>query len=57
VLPLRKVLPGYARWDFASLIAAYLFELAQFGILWLLSCWRRDRASCRCWRCSGWCGW
>jgi YggT family protein len=34
VLPLRKVLPGYKRWDFASLIAAYLFELAQFGILW-----------------------
>jgi len=36
VLPLRKVLPGYRRWDFASLIAAYLIELAQFGILWLL---------------------
>src|SRR4051794_35889443 len=35
VLPLRKLLPGYRRWDFASLIAAYLFELAQFGILWL----------------------
>lgn len=36
VLPLRKVLPGYKRWDFASLAAAYLIELAQFGILWLL---------------------
>ncbi|MDB5913790.1 MAG: hypothetical protein JWP22_2465, partial [Ramlibacter sp.] len=36
VLPLRKLLPGYKRCDFASLIAAYLFELAQFGILWLL---------------------
>lgn len=36
VLPIRKLLPGYKRWDFASLIAAYLFELAQFGILWLL---------------------
>jgi YggT family protein len=36
VLPLRRVLPGYRRWDWASLIAAYLFELAQFGILWLL---------------------
>ena len=36
VLPLRKVLPGYRRWDFASLAAAYLFELAQFGILGLL---------------------
>ena len=31
VLPLRKVLPGYK-----SVLAAYLIELAQFGILWLL---------------------
>jgi YggT family protein len=37
VLPLRRLLPGYKRWDFASLIAAYLFELAQFGILWLIA--------------------
>lgn len=36
VLPIRKVLPGYKRWDWSSLIAAYLFELAQFGVLWLL---------------------
>ena len=36
VLPLRRVLPGYKRWDFASLLAAYLFQLAQFGIIWLL---------------------
>jgi YggT family protein len=36
VVPLRRVLPGYRKWDWASLIAAYLFELAQFGILWLL---------------------
>ena len=36
VLPLRKLLPGYKRWDFASLIAAYVFELAQFGIMALL---------------------
>jgi YggT family protein len=36
VLPLRKVLPGYRRWDFASLIAAYLFELAQFGLIALM---------------------
>lgn len=36
VLPLRKILPGYKRWDFASLIAAYVFELAQFGIIALL---------------------
>jgi len=37
VLPLRRVLPSYRKWDLASLFAAYLFELAQFGILWLLS--------------------
>lgn len=36
VLPLRKVLPGYKRWDFASLLAAYLFQLAQYAILALL---------------------
>ena len=36
VLPLRKVLPGYRRWDFASLIAAYLFELAQFAVIALM---------------------
>src|SRR3954453_13530706 len=36
VLPLRKVLPGYRKWDFASLVSLYLFELAQFGILALM---------------------
>ena len=36
VLPLRKVLPAYKKWDLSSLIAAYLLELAQFGILALL---------------------
>ena len=36
VLPLRRVLPGYKRWDFASLVAAYLFELAQFAIIALM---------------------
>ena len=36
VLPLRRVLPSYRKWDSASLIAAYLFELAQFAILALL---------------------
>ena len=55
VLPLRKVLPGYRRWDFASLVAAYLFELAQFAILALMlgavARW------CRCSPCSAWCGW
>jgi len=36
VLPLRKVLPGYKRWDFSSILAAYLFEVAQFLVLALL---------------------
>ena len=30
VLPLRRVLPALGRWDLASLVAAYLLELAQF---------------------------
>ena len=36
VLPLRRILPGYRRWDWSSLIAAYLIELAQFALLWAL---------------------
>jgi len=36
VLPLRRILPGYRRVDLSSLIAAYLFELAQYGILALM---------------------
>ena len=36
VLPLRRVLPAYRKWDTASLVAAYLIALAQFGILWLM---------------------
>ena len=35
VLPLRRVLPSIKRWDLASLVAAYLIQLAQFAILWL----------------------
>jgi YggT family protein len=34
VLPLRKVLPSIARWDTASLVGAYLVELAQYLVLW-----------------------
>jgi YggT family protein len=37
VLPLRRVVPPLGRWDMASLLAAFLVELAQFGLLWLLS--------------------
>jgi YggT family protein len=36
VLPLRRVLPGYKRFDLSSVLAAYLIELAQFGLLWLM---------------------
>lgn len=37
VLPLRRVVPAWGRWDLASLVAAYLLELAQFLLLWLLA--------------------
>jgi YggT family protein len=37
VLPLRKVLPAIRRLDTASLVAAYLLELAQYAILWALA--------------------
>lgn len=37
VLPLRRVLPAIRRWDTASLVAAYAFELLQVSLLWLLA--------------------
>lgn len=37
VLPLRRVIPAIGRWDTASLVGAYLIELVQYGILWLLA--------------------
>jgi YggT family protein len=37
VLPLRKILPPVRKVDTASLVAAYLIELAQFGLLWLVT--------------------
>jgi YggT family protein len=37
VLPLRRVLPAMGRWDTASLVAAYLLQLVQFGLLWLMA--------------------
>lgn len=37
VLPLRKVVRPLGRWDLASLVGAYLVELARFGLLWLIS--------------------
>lgn len=36
VLPLRRVLPALGRWDTSSLVAAFLLELTQFSLLWLL---------------------
>lgn len=37
VLPLRRIAPPLGRWDSASLVGAYLLELLQFGLLWLLA--------------------
>jgi len=37
VLPLRRVLPAVGRWDMASLLGAFLVQLAQFCVLWLLT--------------------
>lgn len=36
VLPLRRVLPSRGRIDLASLVGAFLIELAQFFLLWLM---------------------
>ncbi len=37
VLPLRKLVPAAGKWDMASLLAAFLLVLAQYGVLWLLA--------------------
>jgi YggT family protein len=37
VLPLRRVVPAVGRMDTASLLGAFLVQLAQFVILWALS--------------------
>ena len=37
VLPLRRVVPSLGRWDMASLVAAFLLELGQFALLWLIA--------------------
>jgi YggT family protein len=37
VLPLRRVVPSLGRWDMASLVAAFLLEVVQFLVLWLLA--------------------
>ena len=37
VLPLRRVVPALGRLDTASLVGAFLLQLAQFFLLWLLA--------------------
>jgi YggT family protein len=37
VLPLRKVVPPWSRWDLSSLVAAWLIKALQFLLLWLLA--------------------
>lgn len=37
VLPLRRIVPAAGRWDLASLVAAYLLQLVQFVLLWLMN--------------------
>lgn len=36
VMPLRKVVPAWSRWDLSSLLAAWLIKALQFLLLWLL---------------------
>jgi len=36
VLPLRRVLPRNTTVDLASVLAAFVLELGQFGVLWVL---------------------
>jgi len=37
VLPLRRVLPAVGRWDTASLVGAWLIELLQYAVLWVIA--------------------
>ncbi len=36
VLPLRRIVPAAGRWDLASLVGAFLLQVVQFSVLWLL---------------------
>ncbi len=36
VLPLRRIVPASGRWDASSLIAAYLLQMLQYVLLWLM---------------------
>ena len=35
VLPLRSIIPALGRWDLASLTAAWLAQMALFGVQWM----------------------
>ena len=37
VMPLRKVIPPWSRWDLSSLVAAWLIKALQFFLLWLIT--------------------
>jgi YggT family protein len=37
VMPLRKVIPPWSRWDLSSLVAAWLIKVLQFLLLWLMA--------------------
>lgn len=37
VLPLRRVIPSWSRWDLSSLMAAWLIKALQFLLLWVLA--------------------
>ena len=37
VMPLRRVIPPWSRWDLSSLMAAWLIKVLQFLLLWLLA--------------------
>jgi YggT family protein len=37
VMPLRKLVPPWSRWDLSSLLAAWLIKALQFLLLWLLT--------------------
>lgn len=37
VMPLRKLIPSWSRWDLSSLVAAWLIKALQFFLLWALA--------------------
>ena len=51
VLPLRRVLPAVGRWDTASLVAAFLTQVALFGARWLML---GGGSACPYWRFLVW---